>query len=62
MFNFFKRDRVSIDPAKELEGLLKAKELLDTRFKNQQISNENYLKKAEEFNKNIEKCRNKIDL
>lgn len=61
MFNFFKRNEVNVDPKKELEGLLKAKELLDTRYSNNQISNEDYLKKAEEFNKKIDKCRKKIE-
>lgn len=61
MFDFFKRNTVNIDPKNELEGLIKAKELLDTRFRNKQISNEDYLRKAEEFNKKIEMCRKKID-
>ncbi len=61
IFNLFgNSNKTSVDPNKELEGLLKAKDMLDQRFQQKLMSNETYLQKAEELRRKIEKCRKKI--
>lgn len=43
-----------------LDGLLKSQEVLNKRFAMKMMSNEEYLKKAEKLNKEIEKCKKEI--
>ena len=57
----FKKEESNIDPRKELEGLLKAQELLNQRFEKKQVTNEAYLKTAEDLRKKIEKCNKRIE-
>ena len=57
----FKKEESSIDPKKELEGLLKAQELLNQRFEKKYTSNEEYLKTSEDLRKKIEKCKKRIE-
>lgn len=54
------REKVKEDPKKVLEGLLKAKELLDKRFEMKQMTNESYLQRAKDLNKKIEKYQKRI--
>lgn len=60
IFDFFNKNKVKIDPEKELEGLLKAQELLNQRFEQKLMTNEAYLQRANDLRKKIEKCRKKI--
>ena len=60
-WQFWKKEESNVDPQKELAGLLKAQELLNQRFERKQISNESYLKTAEDLRKKIEKCNKKIE-
>lgn len=57
-FDFFTKNNV--DPRKEMEGLIKSRDMLNERFEKKQVSNEMYLKKSEEFRKKIEKCEKRI--
>lgn len=58
---WFNKEKTNVDPKKELEGLLKAQELLNQRFQMHQMTNETYIEKSNDLNKKIEKCRRRID-
>ncbi len=56
MFEFLKKN-----PEKELEGLKKAFEILNERYKQKTISLEEFTKQCDDLTKKISKCERKIN-
>ena len=62
--NIFKTDyseKHRGDIENTIKTLTKTKELLDERYRNKQISSEDYIKKCQKINKEIEKYRKQLE-
>lgn len=56
----FGNSKTNEDPVKALEGLKKSREILEKRFQKREISNEMYLEKAMDIQRQVEKYEKQI--